>query len=115
MDEAVINDEGHKERRFEPVASLDEDELHIIHGAIGQFIEVAGEVALLGIHGIDAVLLNMFVDAMTPTRTGAFPGPFTLVGLLLDWWCCLLLYLWLLRNKSAQVDARLLGRRRSYI
>ena len=114
MHDAIIDFKGQKERRFEPVASLDEDELHIIHGAIGQFIEVAGEVALLGIHGIDAVHLSMFVDAMTPTRTGAFPGPFTLVGLLLDWWRCLLLYLWFLCNKSAQVDARVLGRRRSY-
>ena len=71
-------------------------------------------MALPGIHGIDAVLLSMLVDAMTPTRTGAFPGPSTLAGLLLDGWRRLLLYLWLLWSKSAQVDARVLGRRRSY-
>ena len=84
VNRAIIDNEGRPDRRLEPEVILLEDLPLVIISAIGPCIEVASAVTIFIAKRSYARYLRLNIDAMTPSRTGATPGTFALVVILLS-------------------------------
>jgi hypothetical protein len=84
VNRAIIDNEGRPDRRLEPEVILLKDLPLVILSAIGPCIEVASAVTIFMAKRSDARYLRLNIDAMTPSRTGATPGTFALVVILLS-------------------------------